>query len=156
MWEPGQGVVASYSKRHPAPFAEYIPLRSVARLFSSAVDRVTRDMLPGEGDGLVPFESERLGRTVGIADVICFEVAYDELVRSAVRAGGELIVVQTNNATFGRSDESTQQLAMSRIRAVEHGRATVQISTVGVSGVIQPNGALHAEHRAVHGGPDDR
>ena len=142
LWQPGQGVVASYSKRHPAPFAEYIPLRSVARVFSSAVDRVTRDMLPGEGDGLVPLESERLGRTVGIADVICFEVAYDELVRSAVRAGGEILVVQTNNATFGMSDESTQQLAMSRIRAVEHGRATVQISTVGVSGVIQPNGAL--------------
>lgn len=142
LWEPEQGVVATYSKRHPAPFAEYIPLRSVARLFSSAVDRVTRDMLPGEGEGVIPLASERLGRTVGIGDVICFEVAYDALVRSAVRAGGEIIVVQTNNATFGRSDESTQQLAMSRIRAVEHGRATVQISTVGVSGVIQPNGAL--------------
>ncbi len=142
LWEPGQGVVATYSKRHPAPFAEYIPLRPVARLFSSAVDRVTRDMLPGHGDGAMPLESERLGRTVVLGDVICFEVAYDSLVRSAVRAGGEILVVQTNNATFGWSDESTQQLAMSRIRAIEHGRATVQISTVGVSGVIQPNGAL--------------
>ena len=142
LWEPGQGVVASYSKQHPAPFAEYIPLRSVARIFSDAVDRVTRDMLPGTRPGFVPLESERLGRTVGIGDVICFEVAYDPLVRSAVRSGGEVLVVQTNNATFGWSDESTQQLAMSRIRAVEHGRATVQISTVGVSAVIEPNGAV--------------
>ena len=50
--------------------------------------------------------------------------------------------MQTNNASFGVSDESTQQLAMSRMRAIEHGRATVQISTVGVSAVIEPNGVV--------------
>jgi apolipoprotein N-acyltransferase len=142
LWEPGQGVVAAYTKQHPAPFAEYIPLRSIARQFSPAVDRVTRDMLPGDEPGYIPLESSRLGRTVGIGTVICFEVAYDGVVRSAVSAGGELLVVQTNNATFGWSDESVQQLAMSRVRAVEHGRATVQISTVGVSAVIQPNGVV--------------
>ncbi|GCE76461.1 hypothetical protein [Cellulomonas biazotea] len=53
-----------------------------------------------------------------------------------------MLVVQTNNASFGMSDESTQQLAMARLRAVEHGRATVQISTVGVSAVIEPNGVV--------------
>ncbi|RHA40702.1 apolipoprotein N-acyltransferase [Cellulomonas rhizosphaerae] len=142
LWEPGRGVVATYSKQHPAPFAEYIPMRSVARIFSSAVDLVTRDMIPGDRPGYIPLESARLGRTVGIGDVICFEVAYDALVRDTVRAGGEVLVVQTNNATFGRSDESTQQLAMSRVRAVEHGRATIQISTVGVSAVITPNGTV--------------
>src|SRR5690606_5051668 len=97
---------------------------------------------PGEGDGVIPVESARLDRTVAVGDVICFEVAYDALVRSAVSAGAELLVVQTNNATLGGADESTHQLAMSRVRAVEHGRATVQISTVGVSGVILPNGAV--------------
>ncbi|GEL93532.1 apolipoprotein N-acyltransferase [Cellulomonas composti] len=142
LWEPGVGVVATYTKQHPAPFAEYIPMRSIARRFSSAVDRVTRDMLPGDSPGYVPLDSPRLGRTVGIGDVICFEVAYDGLVRDTVRAGGEVLVVQTNNATFGWSDESTQQLAMSRVRAIEHGRATVQISTVGVSAVIEPNGVV--------------
>ena len=142
LWVPGEGVVSTYTKQHPAPFAEYIPMRSFVRHFSSAVDSVTRDMLPGDRPGYVPLESERLGRTVGIGDVICFEVAYDSLVRDAVRAGGEVLVVQTNNASFGRSDESTQQLAMSRLRAVEHGRATVQISTVGVSAVIGPDGAV--------------
>lgn len=142
LWEPGQGPVASYSKQHPAPFAEYIPLRSFFRTFSSAVDLVTRDMIAGDEVGLIPLQSERLGREVGIGDVICFEVAYDGLVRDAVRAGGEVLVVQTNNASFGMSDEAVQQLAMSRMRAVEHGRATVQISTVGVSAVIMANGAV--------------
>ncbi|WP_456844078.1 apolipoprotein N-acyltransferase [Cellulomonas sp. P5_C6] len=142
LWEPGVGVTATYTKQHPAPFAEYIPMRSFVRHFSSAVDLVTRDMIAGTQPGYIPLESERLGRTVGIGDVICFEVAYDDIVREAVRSGGEVLVVQTNNASFGVSDESTQQLAMSRIRAIEHGRATVQISTVGVSAVIEPDGVV--------------
>ncbi|QCB93603.1 apolipoprotein N-acyltransferase [Cellulomonas shaoxiangyii] len=142
LWQPGTGVVATYSKQRPAPFAEYIPMRGFVRNFSPAVDLVTRDMVAGTEPGVVPLVSERLGRTVTLGDVICFEVAYDGIVRAAVREGGEVLVVQTNNASFGWTDESTQQLAMSRLRAIEHGRATVQISTVGVSAVIAPNGAV--------------
>lgn len=142
LWEPGVGPTAVYAKQRPAPFAEYIPIRPVARLFSDKVDLVRTDMLPGERVGTIEVAVERLGRPVVLADVICFEVAYDGLVRDAVVAGGEMIVVQTNNASFGWTQESTQQLAMSRLRAVEHGRATVQISTVGVSGVILPDGSL--------------
>lgn len=145
LWEPGTGPVARYSKQHPAPFAEYIPLRDLVRPFSSAVDLVRNDMLPGTEPGVVPLESERLGRTVVVGDVICFEVAYDPLVRESVREGAEILVVQTNNANFGYSAESTQQLAMSRLRAVESGRATVQVSTVGVSAVISPNGTVAAD-----------
>lgn len=145
LWEPGVGPVARYSKQHPAPFAEYIPLRSLVRPFSSAVDLVSRDMLPGTKPAVIPLKSERLGRTVVVGDVICFEVAYDSIVRQSVRHGAELLVVQTNNASFGYSAESTQQLAMSRLRAVELGRATVQISTVGVSAVIAPNGAVRQQ-----------
>jgi len=77
-----------------------------------------------------------------VADVICFEVAYDGLVRDVVRAGGDLLVVQTNNATFGYTAESEQQLAMSRLRAVEHGRTVLQASTVGVSAVVRPDGSV--------------
>jgi apolipoprotein N-acyltransferase len=117
-------------------------MRSFARLFSSAVDLVTSDMLPGTGPAVVRFPSERLGREVTVGTVICFEVAYDDLVRQAVTHGGELLVVPTNNANFGWTAESTQQLAMTRLRAVEHGRAAVQISTVGVSAVIAPDGTV--------------
>ncbi len=142
LWQPEQGVVASYTKQRPAAFGEYIPMRGIARLFSSRVDDVNVDMLPGTQPGYVPLDSPRLGRTVGLGVVICFEVAYDDIVREAVSSGGEVLVVQTNNSSFGMSDESTQQLAMSRLRAIEHGRATIQVSTVGVSAVIAPNGAL--------------
>ncbi|MBE7700361.1 apolipoprotein N-acyltransferase [Oerskovia sp. Sa1BUA8] len=142
LWAPGEGVIDRYAKQHPAPFGEYIPLRDFVRIFSDQVDRVTTDMIAGDEVAVIDLPSERLGRVVRLGNVICFEVAYEELIRDAVNEGAEMLVVPTNNASFGYSAESTQQLAMSRLRAIETGRATVQISTVGVSGVIAPNGAL--------------
>ena len=139
LWAPRTatsdgGPGATYTKRHPVPFAEYIPLRSLARMVSDKVDLVQRDMAAGGGDGLVT------GGPFPIGDVICFEIAYDGLVQSSVRAGAQLLVVQTNNATFGFTDETYQQLAMSKLRAVETGRTVLAASTSGVSAVIDPTG----------------
>lgn len=142
LWLPGQGPVFAYAKQVPAAFAEYIPMREVARLFSSAVDLVQVDMARGTEDAIVPVPVASLDREVIVGTVICFEVAYDGVNRDAVLAGAEVLFVPTNNASFGYTAESAQQFAMSRFRAVEHGRATVQISTVGISGVIAPNGVV--------------
>ena len=136
VWEAGTGPGARYVKRRPVPFAEYVPYRSFFRRITEKVDLVRRDFAAGSGSNVL---------RVGPADVgtaICFEVAFDDLLREAVLGGADLLAVQTNNATFGRTDQSVQQLAMSRLRAVEHGRAVVHISTVGVSGLIQPDGSL--------------
>lgn len=142
LWEPGRGPVFAYSKQRVVPFGEYIPARGLVRLFSREVDRVRTDALPGAEPAVVPLTVPRLGRTVQLATPICFEVAFDDAVRTAVLDGAELLVVPTNNASFGRTTESTQQLAMTRLRAVEHGRAAIQISTVGVSAIVGPDGAV--------------
>ncbi len=142
LWQAGQGASAAYAKQHPVPFGEYVPYRDFFRQITPLVDRVSTDMAAGTGPGLMTIPVNRLEREVDAAVGICFEVAYADLIRQGVLAGGELIIIPTNNASFGYSAESTQQLAMSRFRAVEHGRATIQISTVGVSGVIMPDGAM--------------
>lgn len=142
LWEPGRGAVFAYSKQVPAAFGEYIPWRSFFRVFSPEVDRVGVDMARGSEPAVVPVYVGRLGRSVVLGTPICFEVAYDAIVRDAVRAGAEVLVIPTNNASFGFTSESIQQLAMSRFRAVEHRRAAVQISTVGVSAVITPDGRV--------------
>lgn len=142
LWQPGVGSVASYTKQHPVPFGEYVPYRSFFRRFVPAVDKISRDMAPGKGTALVSVPVPRLGRSVPLTTVICFEVAYDDLIRQSVLAGTEAIIIPTNNASFGRTQEAVQQLAMSRFRAAEHNRAVVQISTVGVSAVIAPDGAV--------------
>ncbi len=142
LWDPATGPGPSYDKLHPTPFAEYIPMRGLARAVSDAVDRVRTDMIPGATVGALDLPVARLDRSVTLGVGICFEVAYDDIIRNTVEEGAELIVIPTNNATFGRTDLSVQQLAMSRIRAMEHGRATVQVSTVGVSALIDPAGIV--------------
>ena len=66
-------------------------------------------------------------------------------MRSSVAAGAQLLVVQSNNATFGYTAETYQQLAMSRLRAIENGRTVVQATTTGMSAIIDPSGRVVAE-----------
>jgi apolipoprotein N-acyltransferase len=136
VWDPVTGPGQTYDKRHPVPFAEYIPDRSFFRHFSDKVDLVRTDFSAGSRPGVLSLDGTRVG------DVICFEVVYDGLVRDVVDGGARMLVVQTNNATFGFTDESSQQLAMSRLRAVEHGRSVVIAATSGLSAVIAPDGSV--------------
>jgi apolipoprotein N-acyltransferase len=124
-----------YLKRHPVPFAEYIPIRSFARKISDKVDLVRTEFVAGDRPGVLSVPGAKLG------DVICFEVAYDEVVRDTVTGGAQLLVVQTNNATFNEA-EARQQLAMVQLRAVEHGRPALMASTVGISGFVDEHGVV--------------
>ncbi len=139
LWLPGTGPDRSqvYVKRHPVPFAEYVPLRRLARLVSTQVDRVSADFIAGDTPGVM-----RIGPVV-VGDVICFEVAYDDLVRDTVTGGAQLLAVQTNNATFNTA-EAEQQLAMVQLRAVEHGRDALMASTVGVSALVDSAGRIRS------------
>jgi apolipoprotein N-acyltransferase len=136
VWDPVTGPGQQYAKRHPVPFGEYMPARAFFRLFSDQVDLLRRDFTAGTEVGVLDVAG------VPVGDVICFEVAYDGLVHDVVDQGARLLVVQTNNATFGYTDESPQQLAMSRLRAIEHDRTVVVAATSGLSAVITPDGAV--------------
>jgi apolipoprotein N-acyltransferase len=138
VWDPVTGPGETYIKRHPLPFGEYIPYRSFFRIFSDKVDLVRGAFLPGDTPGNLAVAG------VNVGDVICFEVVYDDLVRDVVQGGAQVLVVQTNNATFGYTDETYQQQAMSRVRAVEHGREVLISSTSGVSTVIGPDGVVQS------------
>jgi apolipoprotein N-acyltransferase len=74
--------------------------------------------------------------------MICFEVAVDDITRDLVQQGAEILVVQTNNSDFGTTNESAQQLAIAKLRAIESGRVVVNISTVGLSAIILPSGEV--------------
>ncbi len=134
VWSPTAGPTDRYVKQHPVPFAEYLPLRSVVRAITPKADLVGH-FVSGNEPGVLRVGPATLG------DVICFEVAYDNLVRDTVTGGAELLVVQTNNATFDES-EARQQLAMVRLRAIEHGRPALMASTVGISGFVAADGTV--------------
>ena len=148
MWWPSgannPGPGQNYVKRHPVPFAEYVPYRDFFRKITPMVDQVRADFVAGKRVGT--FEvSQDDAQPLVIGDVICFEVAHDDLVSDTIAQGAQILTIQTNNATFGHTREADQQFAMSRIRAVEHNRTVLSASTSGISGIILPDGTVVAE-----------
>lgn len=131
-------VVDRHDKKFIQPFGEWLPLREpLEKLFPIA--RSAGHFIPGQGDGLVT----AAGVDLGVA--ICFEVAFDAASRDPVAAGAQILTVPTNNATFGRSPMTYQQLAMSRVRAVEHHVPVVIAATSGVSAIIDSDGTVQQE-----------
>jgi apolipoprotein N-acyltransferase len=134
---PAQGQIDQYDKKRPVPFAEYVPDREFwYQLAPDLIGLVTRGYAFGTRDGIFEFEGSNLGV------LICFEIAIDDIGRELVSDGAEIILSQTNNADFGRSDETFQQAALARLRAIETGRTLVNISTVGVSKVFLADGSI--------------
>ena len=141
LWVPGRGPTTAYVKRQLVPFGEYIPFRGIISSFSSLPSLQPVDFTAGRRAVVFGVGKIRLG------DVICYEVGFDNLVRSEVTAGANLLAVQSNDADFeidGQLGETGQQTAMARIRAVETDRAVVYASTTGESTIIAPDGALIA------------
>ena len=132
LW--GEKTQDIYIKQHLTPFGEYIPLRSLAKKISPLVNQVN-DFSPGNGQKIFTIGQAR------VAPVICFELIDDQILTEAAKASN-ILVVQTNSATFGTSAESAQQLSITRIRAIEHSRNVVSVSTTGISAVIDFNGKV--------------
>ena len=123
-----------YVKQHLTPFGEYIPLRSLASKISPLVEDV-RDFSAGNESVIFNVAGAK------IAPVICYELLDDLILEKAAKTSN-LLAVQTNSATFGDSAESAQQLQITRIRAIEHLRNILSVSTTGYSAVIDYNGQV--------------
>ncbi len=126
-----------YVKRRYVPFGEYVPLRSILQPLFPALRQVSRDGVSGPGPQAIR------ARAADLAVVICFETLFPDVVRSNLLAGNAGIVVAvTNDASFGRSPESDQHIAQSRLRAVETGRWVVHAALSGRSALIAPSGQV--------------
>ncbi len=134
LWEPNIGPTSIYIKRHLTPFGEYIPLRRLAQIVSPFAKNVV-DFVPGK-----KIVTHRIGRAT-FAPIICFELLDDASGRVMANRSN-VFVVQTNSATFGRSAESDQQLGITRIRAIEHQRYLISVSTSGISALVDPRGRV--------------
>jgi len=136
-WSPTGQVVARYEKVHRVPFGEYIPGR---RFFDLVADTsaVPRDAVPGSGPGILRTPAGDLGVLVS------YEVFFADRARDAVRAGGRLLLVPTNAASFETSQVPAQEVAAARLRAVESGRDLVQAAPTGASAIIDRDGRVVA------------
>ena len=134
LWDPKEGPGETYIKNAPVPFGEFIPFRSLLTSIISRYERVPRDFAHGQEPGIFNVNGTTLG------DLICFEVAVDKVVDTVIDGGAEILVVQTNNATYANTALPAQQLAIEKMRSIEMGRAVVVAATTGISAYIEPNG----------------
>ena len=139
-WQPGRGPLARYDKQNLVPFGEWIPFRDQLRPLVPILERVGAQSVPGTEPGVLTVD---LGdRVVKLGDVICFELAYDETVYEAVRGGAQILLVQSNNATYGGTGQIEQQFAITRARAMEARREVAVATTNSVSGFIDRDGRV--------------
>jgi apolipoprotein N-acyltransferase len=137
MYSKAGDQVSSYIKRGLTPFGEYMPLRSLAE-FVSPIAKSVIDFEPGQDQVIHNVSGYKLG------PIICYEIIEDGLVRD-MAVNSQALIVQTNSATFANTAESAQQLAITRIRAVEHSREILSVSTIGISAFIDSNGKVISE-----------
>ena len=137
MYNASGEVETTYIKRYLTPFGEYMPLRKLAE-FVSPFAKSVNDFQPGGKSVEHIIKGERL------SPIICYEIINDGLVREGANRSGAFIV-QTNSATFANTPESAQQLAITRIRAIEHSREILSVSTVGISAFIDNNGSVKSQ-----------
>lgn len=136
--DPSGEIIGEYRKHHPVPFGEYIPLRPLFDWYGP-LDQVPRDMMSGDEYATFDMAGGRVG------SVISFEGAFARSVRPVIREGAQLLVIATNEATFGDSPATEQLIGMTRMRAAEHGVAVVHAAITGRSAFIDAEGSIISE-----------
>ncbi len=136
VWSADGRPGSFYDKRHPVPFGEYIPLRSLLAPLVPALDQIPTDMRPGIRSGVL----EVADTEVGV--LMCFETADESLVRDVVEGGARLVVVPTNNATYMGTPQVEQQLDISRVTALATARPVLVAATNGITAAIAPDGTV--------------
>ena len=128
-------VVDRVDKERRVPFGEFVPLRSLIEPFAPAA-LPRRDAVVGRGPAVLDTPAGRFGV------VISWEVFFGDRARDAVGNGGQLLLNPTNGSSFTGTQVQSQQIASSRLRAVETGRWVLQSAPTGFSAVIDPDGRV--------------
>ena len=125
-----------YDKVRRVPFGEFVPLRGLLEALGAPVDRIPRDALAGSDIARLQVGDT----TVGVA--ISWEVFFSGRANEGIEAGGSMLVNPTNGSSYTGTILQTQQIASSRLRAIENGRWLVQVSPTGFSAFISPTGEV--------------
>ncbi|MDT0276102.1 apolipoprotein N-acyltransferase [Blastococcus goldschmidtiae] len=135
-WAPDGRIVDRYEKVHRVPFGEYIPARGLFEQLSDMTALVPRDAVPGRGPGLLNTPAGPLGV------VISYEVFFSDRARAAVTAGGQVLLVPTNAASYTTEEVPATEVAAARMRAREMDRAVLQAAPTGYTAIVLPDGSI--------------
>jgi apolipoprotein N-acyltransferase len=134
---PDGEIVDQYVKVRRVPFGEYVPLRALLEFLGAPVGQVGRDAEPGTGPAVLDLPDGRR-----LATVISWEVFFAGRAREGVKLGGSAIFNPTNGASYTGTIVQTQQVASSRLRAIENGRFVVQAAPTGFSAIVDADGSV--------------
>ncbi len=127
------GLSAHYDKFKLVPFGEYAPLRWLL-----PIDKIAPGMKDFSAGN--PAEPIKVEGVPPFLPLICYEVVFPELSRSATRP--EWLLNVTNDSWFGISSGPYQHFSMSVMRAVEQGLPLVRVANNGISAVIDGTGRI--------------
>jgi apolipoprotein N-acyltransferase len=130
-------VTDRYDKVRRVPFGEYMPLRGLLDAVGAPVDQVARDALPGGDPAYLDLPD---GTRAGV--VISWEVFFGGRARDGAREGANVVLNPTNGSSYSGTIVQTQQIASSRLRALETGRWVVQAAPTGFSAFVTPSGEV--------------
>ncbi len=139
LFSPEGSIVGEYLKTHPVPFGEFVPFREIL-MFIPELGEVPNDMVRGEGPVVFPLDVD--GEEVVLGSVISFEGAFVRTVRSEVNAGARILVVATNEGSYGRGSASDQLIGMVRMIASSVGVDVAHAAVTGRSVFIGADGSL--------------
>ncbi len=128
--------VGQYYKRHLVPFGEFLPLRSVLQGLIHFFNVPMSDFIPGDNkQSLISINN------ILIAPLICYEIAYSNLVFSMIPQA-QLILLINDDSWFGHSNAAQQHIQIAQTRALETGRYILFESNTGITAIINPQGKI--------------
>ena len=135
--DPDGSITGRYDKVRRVPFGEYMPMRSLLKAIGAPTDLVPRDARAGDSRGWLDVADTRA------SVAISWEIFFGGRVNEGVADGATFIINPTNGSSYTWTILQTQQIAASRLRALEQGRDVVQISPTGFSAFIDSSGVVH-------------
>lgn len=137
VYDPAGEIVDSFDKVRRVPFGEYVPVRWLFEpLAGTALP--PRDAIAGSEPAVLDTPEG----TMGV--VVSWEVFFERRAREAAREGALTLLNPTNGASYWLTMVQSQQVASSRLRAVEIGRWVLQSSPTGFSAFVDADGEVLA------------
>ncbi|WP_367607230.1 apolipoprotein N-acyltransferase [Legionella sp. W05-934-2] len=129
----GEGI---YRKQQLVPFGEYLP--KPFQFLNHWAPLASANMLPGDNKQSLPLAKRR-----PFATLICYELAYDHLLRKQLPDAQWLVSI-SDDGWFGYSLAPFQQQQMAQVRSLQTGRYQIMANNDGLSAVIDSIGTISA------------